>query len=223
VEVAMVVDQPGERGRGHGDAVIRFDPADDLLFVRSPERIVHVPDQLDLAVVRFGSRRAEEYLRRRNWRDLLEPLGKLDCGIVALAGEQVSERQLAHLRRRRLDQLRVAIAERRAPQPGHALDIGLSLVVVDAHALPALEDERSGLAERGELGVGVNQRLDVAGGEIAERGHGMALDLRRRERAALAPNAATRHGWISGRGRGSGTLPGADSSSGSRTSHWHMR
>ena len=81
------------------------------------------------------------------------------------------EGQLAHLRRRGLDQLLVAVAERGAPQPGHAFDVGLAVGVVDEDALPALDDERPGLAEAREIDVGVHQRFDVAGGEIAERGH----------------------------------------------------
>ena len=35
----------------------------------------------------------------------------------------------------------------------------------------ALDDERPALAEAGEIDVGVHQRFDVAGREIAERGH----------------------------------------------------
>src|SRR5271169_5881681 len=83
----------------------------------------------------------------------------------------MSEGELAHLRRRGLDQFLVAVAERRAPQPRHTFDVRLTLGVVDIDALAALEDERPGVAKAGQIGVGMHQGLDVAGGEIAERRH----------------------------------------------------
>src|SRR5216684_6559442 len=88
------------------------------------------------------------------------------------------EGELAHLRRRRLDQFFVAVAERRTPQPGHALDIGLAVAVVDENALAALEHERAALPNGGEIGIGMNEGLDIADGEIAERRHGTALSGR---------------------------------------------
>ena len=83
----------------------------------------------------------------------------------------MSEGELAHLRGGGFDQFLVAVAERRAPQPGHALDIGLAVGVVDIDALAALDDERTGLAKSREIDVRMHQRFDVAGGEIAERRH----------------------------------------------------
>ena len=56
IEIAMVVDQSGERGRGNRYAVIRLHPADDLLLSCASERVVHVPDELDLGVVRLRAR-----------------------------------------------------------------------------------------------------------------------------------------------------------------------
>src|SRR5262249_56497000 len=138
VEVQLIVRQPRERSRRDGHPVIRLAATDDLLFPRPAERVVHVPDELDLTVVCLRTRGTEKYLRRRYRRDLLEPFGEFDRGIVALGGEEMAEGKLAHLRRRRLDQLFVAVAECGAPQPCHALDIGLALAVVDEHPLPAL-------------------------------------------------------------------------------------
>src|SRR6516164_9473918 len=65
-----------------------------------------------------------------------------------------------------LDQLFVAVAEGGAPEPRHALEIGLALAVVDEHALPALDDQRTGFAQGREVGVGVNEGLEVADGEV---------------------------------------------------------
>src|SRR6266446_6369132 len=127
---------------------------------------------------------------------------ELDCRIVALGREQMAKRELTHLRRSGLDQLFVAVAQRRAPQPRHPFDIGLALRVVDEHALAALDDQRTGFAQRRKIGVGVNEGFHVEDAEIAERGHG-----------------TPRHGAAAGRGCANGTA----SSPGSRTSHWHMR
>ncbi len=175
VEIAVVAGQAGERGGDDGDAVIGFHPADDFFLPRPAERVVEIPDELDLRVVRLRSGIAEKNLRDRHRRDLLEFLRKLDRRVVALAGEQMGERKLAHLRGSGLDQLLIAVAERRAPQPGHALDVGLALGVVDIDALPALDDQRTGLAKAREIDVGMHQRFDVAGRKVAQRGHAFAF------------------------------------------------
>jgi hypothetical protein len=171
VEVAMIAGEAGERGRGDGDAVIGLDAADDLLLVRPAERIVEIPDKLDLGVVRLRSGIAEKNFRDRHRRDLLELLRQFDRRIVALAREQMRERELAHLRRGCFDEFLVAVAERGAPQPRHALDIGLAGGVVDEDPLSALDDERPGLAQSRQIDVRVHQGLNVAGSEIAQRRH----------------------------------------------------
>ena len=94
---------------------------------------------------------------------------------MALAGEEMRERELAHLRGGGLDQLLVAVAERGAPQPRHAFDVTFAFGVVDEDALASFQDERAGFAQRRELGVGMEEGLDVADREIAERRHGLAF------------------------------------------------
>src|ERR1700722_19624267 len=94
---------------------------------------------------------------------------------MALAGEQMREREFAHLRRRGFDQFLVAVAERRAPKPCHAFEVSLAVAVVDVDALAALEDERPGLAKTSEVDVGMYQCFDIAGREIAERRHVRSL------------------------------------------------
>ena len=86
-----------------------------------------------------------------------------------------ARRAASHLLARRLDELPVRVAERRAPEARHALDVALALAVVDEDALAALEDQRPGLAEGGELGVGVDQGLDVASREIPHTGASKSL------------------------------------------------
>ena len=171
IEIAVVGGDAGQRSRGDGDAMIRLHAADDLLFLRPAKRVVEVPDELDLAVVRLRSGIAEEDLRDRHRRHVLELFRKLDRRIVALAGEQMREGKLAHLRGGGFDQFLVAVAERGAPQPRHALDVRLAVGVVDINAFAALEDDRSAVAEAREIGIGMHQSFDVAGGEIAERRH----------------------------------------------------
>src|ERR1700722_16648032 len=83
----------------------------------------------------------------------------------------MSERKLTHLRGRGLDQLLIAVTERRAPQPGHALDVRFAFGVVDVDALPALDDQRTAVAKAREVNIGMHQRFDVAGRKIAERSH----------------------------------------------------
>src|SRR5215469_9575557 len=102
---------------------------------------------------------------------------------MALSGEEMGEGELAHLRRRGFDQFFVAVTQRRAPQPRHAFDIGFAFGIVDEHALAALDDQRTGFAQRREIGVGVDQGLDVADGEIAEWWHGLASPLQRYRRS----------------------------------------
>ncbi len=169
VEVAMIAREPGQRSGGDGDTVIGLQAADDLFLLRLAARVVEVPEKLDLRVVRLRSGTAEKHLRDRHRRDLFELLGQFDCRIVALAGEEMREGELAHLRGGGFDQFLVAVAERRAPEARHAFDIGLTVRVVDVDALPAFEDKRPGLAEAREIDVRMHQRFDVASGEIAER------------------------------------------------------
>ena len=171
VEIAMIAFKAGQRGGRDGNAVIGLQPADDFLFERKPAGIVEIPDELDLGVVCFRAGIAKEHLRDRYRCDLLELLGKFDARIVALAGEQMRERKLAHLCRCGLDQLLIAVAERRAPETGHAFEITLALGVIDINAFAALDHHRAVVAKRREIGVRMHQRFDVAGGKIAQRSH----------------------------------------------------
>ena len=89
----------------------------------------------------------------RNWR-------YLDAGVEhfqPVAGRHIA--QVAELVRRR----------RRAEQQGEVVIGGAAEVaVVDEDALPTLEHQRAALPQRGEIGVGVDEGLDVADREIAE-------------------------------------------------------
>ncbi len=127
-----------------------------IFFLCGPaERVVVVPDQLDDGVVGFGAGVGEEHLGHRHRRHLDQRLGQIDAGIVRLVREGVVERQLPHLPRGRFHQPLLAEAEGRAPQAGHALDIGLAAVVEDVHAFAALYHQRTHILMGLQVGVGV--------------------------------------------------------------------
>src|SRR5215469_9607637 len=155
--------------------MIGFDSADDLFFVRPAERIVEVPNKLDLRVVGFRAGTAKEHLRDRDWRDLFELFSKLDCGVVTSASEQMGKRKLPHLGGSRFDKFLITVTERCTPKPGHPFDIAFALGVIDVDALRPLDNERPAFAEAGEVDVGMHQRFNVAGGQVAERRHGILV------------------------------------------------
>ncbi len=117
---------------------------------------------------------------------------------MALPGEQMAEGELAHLGSGSLDQLFIAVAERGTPQPRHALEIGLAAVVVDENAFAPLDDQRPGLAKHRQIGVGMDQGLDIANGEVAEHGTIFYANGSRRylprPNEARDPNGSNRQG-----------------------------
>ena len=62
VEIGVGEGEPGEASAGDGDTVVRALPRDDLLLLRSAQRIVDVPGELDRRVVRLGPRIREQHL-----------------------------------------------------------------------------------------------------------------------------------------------------------------
>ena len=163
VEVAVVVGQAGQRGGDDGHAVIGLAAADDLLLFGPPARVVVIPRQLDLGLIGLRAAGLIEHLAHRNRRQFLDLLGQFDRRLMAAAAEQVVIGQTAQLFARRLDQFCVAKAKPCAPQARHAFDIALALIVEHIDALPALHDVRADFAVRDGVGVGVQQRLDIAG------------------------------------------------------------
>ena len=170
--------RPGQRGRGHGDAVIAAVAGDDLLLLRPAERVVVEPDHLDDGIVGLRAGVAEEDLGHRHRRDGDQLLRQLDGHVGDLLGEGVVVGQLAHLAVRRLDQPLLAVAQRQAPEPRQALQIGLAVLVIDIDALAAGQHQRAfGLVLLG-IGVGMQVKGDVAGGGgIAAKGHFILIRL----------------------------------------------
>ncbi|MNE09998.1 hypothetical protein D3C80_1026930 [compost metagenome] len=172
-EAAVVGRQAGEAGAGHGDAVVGVGAGDELVLLRLAEGVVAEPHQLDHGVVGLGAGVGEEHLAHRHRRHLDQLLGQLDARPVRLVAEQVVERQGFELLLRGADQALVAEAQRGAPQPGHAFDVVLALLVEDVHAFAALDDQRTLLLMLAGVGVGMQLVLDVF---FAERGSGLGHD-----------------------------------------------
>jgi hypothetical protein len=110
---------------------------------------------------------------RRNGFQLF---GKLGGALMAAPAKDMAEGKLAHLFRCRIDKLRLAIAERGTPEPGHAFDIFLALAVEDMNAFTALDDQRPRAAERVEIGVRVQDGFDVPLGGVRKTSHEILLD-----------------------------------------------
>jgi hypothetical protein len=104
------------------------------------------------------------------WVSLASEPEVLDGGVVATAREDVREGKLAHLAGGGLDQLLVAVAQRGAPEARHRLNVGLSVHVVDVDSLGVLQHERANRPVGIEIGVGMDQRLDVTRLQIGEHG-----------------------------------------------------
>ena len=125
----------------------------------------------------------KEHLAHRNRRPRDQHLGEVDHRLVRFRRERVVERQLAHLRRRRLHQTLVVEAQGRAPQPGDAFDIFLPGLIPHPHTFAAGDHDRSNLLVRLEVGVRVQHVGDVAcGGRVCAEGRGrchegLLLDL----------------------------------------------
>src|SRR5215831_6876903 len=145
--------------------------------------------------------------------------------------------ELAHLVGGDFDELLIAVAERGAPESGHAFDIGLTSSVVDIDAARTFNNKRPALTKAGEIDVRMHQRFDVAGGKITQRRHSGLLYVRDYGAGLFFSRLLVRFAVL-GRGRGSGTSSGrispacspalsdaggwpcACATGGSRMSHW---
>ena len=196
VEVLVVGREPGQAGRGDGDAVVGLVPADDLLLVGPAARIVVVPDQLDRGVVGFRAGRGEEGLGHGHRRQLHQLLGEVDALVVAAVEERVEEGEPAHLRGRRLDQALLAEAERGAPQTRQSLDVFVAVLVVDVDAAALGDHQGALLLVQLEVGIGMQEVGDIARPRrvrLVDHGSPPHATPRFRETPGQAPPAAGSH------------------------------
>jgi len=87
---------------------------------------------------------------------------------MALAGKRMCEGESAELLHCRINQLLLVVAQGGAPQPGQALNVLLARRIPDMNAFAAFHDNRTGLPKRVQIGVGVDQCLDIAHLRIRE-------------------------------------------------------
>ncbi len=180
--------QPRHRGRGRGDTVVALVAGDDLLLQRSATCVVVVAHELERRVVRFRARVGEQHAaglqgrRRRPGHQLGHQFGHRPGH---LARERVVVGQQAHLPLGRRRQPRLGKTERGAPQPGHALEVAIAMLVDHEHAVAAHDHQGPLALELAQLGVGVQVVRDVA----APGGRNVCVRAchRRAGRVAIAP------------------------------------
>ena len=157
VEAGVQVRQSGQRRGRDADTVVALGPRDDLLLRGPAEGVVVVAHQLDGRVVGIRAAGAEEDARHLP-RGQREQIGRRAHGHVRrLVREPVVVRQRVQLARRRRDQALVRKTERRAPEPGHALDVLAPLVVVDVDAAAARHHDRTLLLVLAQVGERVDR------------------------------------------------------------------
>ena len=172
IEIGMEDRDAGKAAGRDRHAMVGVYPRDDLLLVRLADGVVVIPLQLDLRIIGLAAGAGEEHLGSRAWRDFLDLLCELHRRLVATPTEKVGERQLAHLLRGRLDQLVIAVAERRAPQSRQPLDVFFARRIIDVNAFRTLQHHRPVDAMCRQIGRRVQNGLDVASCKVAEGAHG---------------------------------------------------
>ena len=155
-EMLAVVRYAADRNAAESDAVIGALAGDDLVFLRLANGVEVVAQQLHLGVVGIGARVAQEHLGIVHRHHPGQRVRQGHGGRVGLAAKQMRVGEGAHLLRRGRDDFLVAIAQRGAPETAHALQVLPPLVVVDIHALTALDHQLLG-------GFQVGGRIDHVG------------------------------------------------------------
>jgi hypothetical protein len=146
--------------------VIAAEAGDDLLLRRSPAQVVVVADQLDVRVVGIRARTAEE-----------DPCEVAGAGLVAEQREDTVGEPNDRLARGRPEDVVIvevldrplcgfgdfgaAVADVDAPETGAAVDQLAPLVILDAHAPAALDDQGAIAHVGGDRGERMEQALPV--------------------------------------------------------------
>ena len=171
VEVLVERRQAGQAAARNGDAVVAPEARDDLLLLGLADEVVVVPHQLDLRVVGVRPRQAEEHAAGVERHHRLQSLRQEYARLVGLARKELRIGQLARLLLRNAREFPLGVAQRRAPETRHSLQVLFAAVVPQVDALAALVDRRTaGLVIR-QVGGRVEQvteilRLDRLGREL---------------------------------------------------------
>ena len=168
----------GEAGGGAGQTVIAAETRDDLLLRRLPAQVVVVADQLDVGVVGVRARAAEEDPGEVAGARLVaeqreDAIGEADDRLARGRAEDVIIVEVLDRALRRFGDLGPAVADVDAPEAGAAVDQLAPLVVLDAHAPAALDDQRPIAHVGGDRGERVEQALPV---HLLERVVGFLLE-----------------------------------------------
>ena len=170
VEAFVIAGQAGQTGAGQGHAVIGLVARKDFPLLSLAAGVGGIPVEFDLGIVGLRTGIGEEDAAHRERHHLFQFFRQRNRRFMTFAGEDVPGRQFAHLFGSGFGQRILAPAQCRAPQAGHRLDIILAALVIEAHALTAIENQRPGFAQLHQIGVGVQHRVDIAHLGIAE-GH----------------------------------------------------
>jgi len=171
-----------ERRASDGGAVIGIVSADEDAALRLAAYRPVMPHHPQHRVVRLRPRRVEEHVLQIATRNARDARGERYRGRRRGLEEGVVIRQLEHLIICRARQFLAAIADRHAPQPGHAVEDGVAVAVPDRTAIGAGDDARA--AKRGDqrkvrLRRQVMRHVETAQlGDVVvaqQRGHGSAL------------------------------------------------
>ncbi len=151
-----------QAGAGDGAAVVAVPAADDDVALRLPFELPVAPHQPDHGIDGLAARAGEEHMLELRRRDLGQLRGQLDGRRRRALEEGVVVRQLVHLPRGDLGQLRAAIAHGHAPQARHAVQQLAALAVVQVDALGARDHAR---AARGDL-LRIGERMQEMRGVL---------------------------------------------------------
>ena len=170
IEVGMKGLQTSQCSRRQGRAVVATDTRQDLLALRLTGHVEVVAQQLDLGIVGVRSGTAEQEARALD----RHPFGKLcrqaDAGFVGPGGKQRAIAQGLDLFSGDPRQLRLAIAQRRAPESRHALEVAPPMLILDMNTVATSPDQRFTFAYLAQVRGRMKQVATVKRGKIG--GHG---------------------------------------------------
>ena len=162
VEVLVHAGQTRHGSGGSRDTVVALVARDDFLLQRPTLGVVVVAHQFEGGVVGLGTRVGKQHTRHRYRSPLDHRLHQLGHRPWHLARERVVIGQGAHLAEGGVGQTLFGKSERSAPEPGHAFDVGLAMLVEYLHAFAAHNHQRPVALMVAQLGVGMQMVPDVA-------------------------------------------------------------
>ena len=143
LERVLDVGQAGDRQGAHGRAVVGDVTADHLVLAGMPGQLEVLLGQLPGRLDRLRPAGGEENPVQVSWRELGQPRRQLD-GLGVGVGPQREVRQLGHLPRARLGDLRAAVPDLAHEQPGQPVQVAPAVLVEDVS--PGTADDHGDVA-----------------------------------------------------------------------------